>query len=60
MAKGPGAEDKRGPVPNVSRKAKIPRGLSEKVLCALCFLFVHPLVLIPGDSKDTEESIPIA
>jgi hypothetical protein len=28
-------------------------------LCALCLLFVHPLVFIPGGSKGKEESIPI-
>jgi len=28
-------------------------------LCALCFLFVHPLVFIPGGSKGKEEPISI-
>jgi hypothetical protein len=27
--------------------------------CALCLLFAHPLVFIPGGSKGKEESIPI-
>ncbi|KPK92345.1 MAG: hypothetical protein AMJ94_05230 [Deltaproteobacteria bacterium SM23_61] len=33
------------------------QGLSRNDLCALCFLFVHPLVSIPGGSKGKEESI---
>jgi len=28
-------------------------------LCALCLLFVHPLVFIPGGSKGKEESVSI-
>jgi hypothetical protein len=28
-------------------------------LCVLCFLFVHPLVSIPGGSKGKEQSISI-
>jgi len=35
------------------------QGLSRNDLCVLCFLFVHPLVLIPGGSKDKEEFISI-
>jgi hypothetical protein len=31
--------------------------LSRNDLCALCFLFVHPLVSIPGGSKGKEGSI---
>jgi hypothetical protein len=34
------------------------KGVSEKDLCALCFLFVHPLVLIHGGSRETEVLIP--
>jgi len=33
--------------------------LSRNDLCALCFLFVHPLVSIPGGSKGKEEAILI-
>jgi len=33
--------------------------LSRNDLCALCFLFVHPLVSIPGRPKGKEESISI-
>jgi len=33
--------------------------LSRTALCALCFLFVHPLVSIPGRSKGKEGSISI-
>jgi len=33
------------------------QGLSRNDLCALCFLFVHPLVSIPRISKGKEESI---
>jgi hypothetical protein len=33
------------------------KGLSKDDLCALCFLFVHPLVFIPEGSKGKEESI---
>jgi hypothetical protein len=35
------------------------QGLSRNDLCALCLLFVHPLVFIPGGSKGKEESISI-
>jgi hypothetical protein len=34
-------------------------GIPISFLCALCFLFVHPLVSIPGGSKGKEESISI-
>jgi len=33
------------------------QGLSRNDLCALFFLFVHPLVSIPGGSKGKEEAI---
>jgi hypothetical protein len=33
--------------------------LSRNDLCALCFLFVHPLVWIPGGSKGKEKSVSI-
>jgi hypothetical protein len=35
------------------------QGLSRKDLCALCFLFVHPLVSTFGGWKGKEESISI-
>jgi hypothetical protein len=34
-------------------------GLSTNDLCALCLLFVHPLVFIPGGSKGKGEPILI-
>jgi hypothetical protein len=42
-----------------SRKVKMAEGLSRNDLCALCLLFVHPLVFIPGGSKGEEESVSI-
>jgi hypothetical protein len=42
-----------------SRKVKTAKGLSRNDLCVLCFLFVHPLVFIPGGSKGKEGSISI-
>jgi len=33
------------------------QGAFQDDLCALCFLFLHPLVFIPGGSKGKEESI---
>jgi hypothetical protein len=61
MAKSssPGCRRKSGPISNASRKVKNTKGLSRDDLCALCFLFVHPLVFIPGGSKGKEESISI-
>jgi hypothetical protein len=35
------------------------QGLSRNDLCALCFLFVHPLVSIPQRPKGKEGSISI-
>ena len=35
------------------------KGLSSNDLCALCLLFVHPLVFMPGGSKGKEKSISI-
>jgi hypothetical protein len=53
----PRAQGKNGPLPTASRKAKSPKGLSERDLCDHCSLFVHLFVLIPGGSKGKEESI---
>jgi len=41
------------------RKINTARGLSRNDLCALCLLFVHPLVFITVGSKRKEESISI-
>jgi hypothetical protein len=59
MAKcsAPGCRAKSGPIFNVSRKAKTVKGLPRNALCALCLLFAHPLVFIPGGSKGKGESI---
>ena len=61
MAKSlrPGCRRKSGPISNAPRKVKNTKGLSKDDLCALCFLFVHPLAFIPGGSKGKEESISI-
>jgi hypothetical protein len=61
MAKSlrPGCRRKSGPISNARRKVKNTKGLSKDDLCDLCFLFVHPLVFIPGGSKGKEESISI-
>jgi hypothetical protein len=50
---------KSGALSNPSRKVKTAKGLSRNGLCALCFLFVHSLVFIPGGSKGKEESTSI-
>jgi hypothetical protein len=50
---------KSGALSHPSRKIKTAKGLSRNDLCALCFLFVHPLVFIPGRSKGKEESTSI-
>jgi hypothetical protein len=42
-----------------SRKVKTAKGLSGNALCALCPLFVHPLVSNSGRPKSKEESISI-
>jgi hypothetical protein len=61
MAKGsgPGCRGKSGPLSHLSRKINTAKGLSRKDLCALCLLFVHPLVFNPGGSKGREESISV-
>jgi len=55
----PGCRGKNGPLSHPSRKVKMAKGLSRNDLCALCLLFVHPLVFIPGGSKPKEESMSI-
>jgi hypothetical protein len=57
MAKclAPGYRGQSGPLSHPSRKVKTAKGLSRKVLCALCLLFVHPFVSIPGRPKGKEE-----
>jgi hypothetical protein len=58
MAKssGPGCRGKNGVFSHPSQKVKTRKDLSRNDLCVLCFLFVHPLVSIPGGSKGKEES----
>jgi len=48
---------KSGVIAHPSRKVKTTKGLSRNDLCALCFLFVHPPVIIPGESEGKEEPI---
>jgi hypothetical protein len=43
-----GYRRKSGLICNAPRKAKNTKGLSRGDLCALCSLFVHPLVFIAG------------
>ncbi|KPK91266.1 MAG: hypothetical protein AMJ94_07615, partial [Deltaproteobacteria bacterium SM23_61] len=42
-----------------SRKIKMAKGFSGNDLCALCFLFVHPLVSIPARPKGKEEPMSV-
>jgi hypothetical protein len=42
---------KNGSLYDPSRKHKTPKGSSSKDLCALCFLFVHPLAFIRRGSR---------
>jgi hypothetical protein len=60
MAKGsrPRVQRENGSISNTSRKDKTAKGLSEKDLCALCFLFVLPLVFIRGGSRERKSLIP--
>jgi hypothetical protein len=51
-------EEKR-PISNPPRKVKNTKAFFKDDLCALCFLFVHPLVFNPGGSKGKEKSISI-
>jgi hypothetical protein len=48
-----------GPLSLPSRKVNTAKGLSGNDLCALCPLFVHPLVFNPRGLKGKEESISI-
>jgi hypothetical protein len=56
---GPGCRGKSGALSHPSRKVKTRKDLSRNDLCVLCFLFVHPLVSIPGRPKGKEGSISI-
>jgi hypothetical protein len=51
MIKGSGGKGKRGPISSAFRKAKTPKGLSEKDLCVLRFLFVHDLIFRGGSGE---------
>jgi hypothetical protein len=61
MAKSsrPGCRRKSGLISNPPRKVKNTKAFFKDDLCALCFLFVHPLVFNPGGSKGKEKSISI-
>jgi len=56
MAKSsrPGFRGRSGPVSLPSRKINTVKDLSRNDLCALCLLFVHPLVFNPGGLKGKE------
>jgi hypothetical protein len=56
---GPGFRTKSAALSHPYREVKTAKGLSRNDLCALCSLFVHPLVFVPGKSKGKEESISI-
>jgi hypothetical protein len=56
---GPGCRGKSDALSPPSRKVKKAKGLSRNDLCALCFLFFHPLVSVPGRSKGKEGAISI-
>jgi hypothetical protein len=60
MAKcsAPGCRGKSAPLSHPSRKVKTAKGLSRNDLCALCLLFVHSLVFIPGGSRESKRLIP--
>jgi hypothetical protein len=60
MAKSPrpAMQGKKRPYFQRFPEGKTPKELSQKYLCALCFLFVHPLVFIRGGSRETEILIP--
>jgi hypothetical protein len=49
---------KSGSIYDPSRKHKTPKGFSSKDLCALCCLFVHPLVFIRGGSGERKIFFP--
>jgi len=51
-----GCRGKRGPLSRPSRKVNTAKGLSKNDLCALCLLFIPPLLFNPGGSKGKEES----
>jgi hypothetical protein len=58
IAKGSRRKDKNGATRKASRKARTPRGLSEKDLCVLRLLFVHPLVFMPEGPGERKSLIP--
>jgi len=60
MAKcsGTGCKGKRGPLFHPSRKINTV-GFIRSDLCALCLLFVYPLIFNPGGSKGKKEPISI-
>ena len=47
-----------GPISNPSLNDKNVKGLSEKNLCVLYFLFVHPFVFIRGGYRGKEIIVP--
>jgi hypothetical protein len=51
-------QGKKGVISNAFRKPKTPEGLSEKDLCVLRFLFVHPLVFMCGAARGRKSLIP--
>jgi hypothetical protein len=50
---------KSSPLFHPSWKMNTAHGLPRNALCALCLLFVHPLLFNPGGSKGIEEFISI-
>jgi hypothetical protein len=60
MAKGsrPWGQGEKGSHFQRFPEGKTPKALSKKDLCALCFLFVHPLVFLPGGSRERKILIP--
>jgi hypothetical protein len=55
----PECRGKSSPLFHPSWKMNTAPGLPGKALCALCLLFVHPLLFNPGGWKDNEEFISI-
>jgi hypothetical protein len=50
--------EKKGLISNGFRNRKTPKGLSEKDLCVLRFLLVHPLIFMRGGSWERKSFIP--
>jgi hypothetical protein len=59
MAKSSESTGKAARFPTPPERPNLPKGLSEKDLCALCFLFIYPLVFIPGGANGVGEGISI-